>query len=616
MPVRTPYNFIPLPHKVAPAQEFRTHDRYYEDCHSGYIDLTLRNETPLFIGGKRSKKDQGQSIEFFRRDGRLCIPGSSYRGMLRTLVEIVSFSKISFVDKDRKLHFRNIRNPKYRNKVSCNIEVTSNEKLVNATTPLAKPGYIIKENGRYILFKSKSFKVDKLSEDTFRCYGDYVNINEDTSRDAPKIYKYKLSGYKDVELDPNTIHDVYFIPTASKAHMHIIRDEQRYLKYALINEKKIALTEKKGYEKGKLIVSGWMFRKHMNWIIGEPTEEEVVLSDLAIENYSNDETRDEGINILDRCKDSLTPCFYITGAEGEAVSIGHTPIQRYAYDRPISDFIPYTDTSSDIAQNIFGSTDASAAGNIYCEDLIILDAEPKVDKKMAKTLASPKPTYFPAYLTQSNSGRFLNDYNSDPKYTSIRGFKQYWHSGQQWKKDPQPNRAGKQDSEIEALTPNHTFKGRLRFDNLSTAELGCLLWVLNLPGQCRYKIGMGKSIGMGTVEIQSDLYLVNRAERYTSVFSADKTEINLAIEKISNCEKYVTAFVDYLRESKILEQSEELDDNNRIKTFLTMMQYYKDDMASEEWVRLCSYMDLKEFKKSNGDREHLLEPEDYINNLR
>src|SRR5690554_2188329 len=50
--------------------------------------------------------DNKDNPEFFSPTGKPSIPGSSLRGMIRTLVEIMSWGKFGFYDKDQKLFFR------------------------------------------------------------------------------------------------------------------------------------------------------------------------------------------------------------------------------------------------------------------------------------------------------------------------------------------------------------------------------------------------------------------------------------------------------------------------------------------------------------------------------
>jgi hypothetical protein len=128
-----PYNFVPLPHKVVTVlsqeeieqaeqdgtldvlldKRLPPHNRYAEGQHSGYFEVTLITETPLYIRApltleeftQRQSEDQPSNFrdqaknkpDFFYRDPQTqqpVIPGSSLRGMLRNLVEIVGYGKM------------------------------------------------------------------------------------------------------------------------------------------------------------------------------------------------------------------------------------------------------------------------------------------------------------------------------------------------------------------------------------------------------------------------------------------------------------------------------------------------------------------------------------------
>lgn len=118
-----PYNFVPLPEKIIPAvpdaSDLPDHDRYYRepDYHSGYFDVTLTTVSPLYIRGpiaatdlpRQEEKEIKDNPAFFHTgdETRPVIPGSSLRGMLRVLLEIVSYSKMKWVS-EKQLFFRTV----------------------------------------------------------------------------------------------------------------------------------------------------------------------------------------------------------------------------------------------------------------------------------------------------------------------------------------------------------------------------------------------------------------------------------------------------------------------------------------------------------------------------
>ena len=105
-----PYNFVPLPEKVFPHPDkedevCKLHEKYYsenEKRYTGWIDLTIKTETPLYTrcafdpalvkkrDDKECLKEPARQQFFHHGDPNVpFLPGSSLRGMIRSLVEII-----------------------------------------------------------------------------------------------------------------------------------------------------------------------------------------------------------------------------------------------------------------------------------------------------------------------------------------------------------------------------------------------------------------------------------------------------------------------------------------------------------------------------------------------
>lgn len=98
-----PYNFIPYdPDAVVEA--FKGETRRW--C--GHIRCRLTALTPLLVcgGQERPSGDEPSSCRFFEVDGKWIIPGTSIKGMLRSLVEILSFSAMRPVSDEKPLWTR------------------------------------------------------------------------------------------------------------------------------------------------------------------------------------------------------------------------------------------------------------------------------------------------------------------------------------------------------------------------------------------------------------------------------------------------------------------------------------------------------------------------------
>ena len=97
-----------------------------------------------------------------------------------------------------------------------------------------------------------------------------------------------------------------------------------------------------------------------------------------------------------------------------------------------------------------------------------------------------------------------------------QGRKMYLH---RYKGDAQPweTKDVKQKTKINPIIKGTEFFFHLDFNNLNEWELGMLFYALRPTDEFRHKLGMGKSIGLGTVRIDPvGLFLVDRKKRYGS----------------------------------------------------------------------------------------------------
>jgi len=152
-----PYNFVPLPNTVVTAVarpgDLPDHDRYDPERHTGYFEVTLTTRSPLYVRCPltREQFDRQEAKQYadghplpergnpeFRRlvknlpdffythdPNQPVIPGSSLRGMLRNLLEIVSYGKMQGAT-DKHLFFRTVDNTAvgqhYRGRMTGKVE--------------------------------------------------------------------------------------------------------------------------------------------------------------------------------------------------------------------------------------------------------------------------------------------------------------------------------------------------------------------------------------------------------------------------------------------------------------------------------------------------------------
>lgn len=111
-----PYNFSPISERVyKPSwRNMISQDIPFYDGISGSIYVTFKALTPLII---KEGKDQPESVNF---NGKPFIPGTSVKGMIRNVLEILSLSKIGPRIKDNRYSMRDFDNSDYTLKTKAN----------------------------------------------------------------------------------------------------------------------------------------------------------------------------------------------------------------------------------------------------------------------------------------------------------------------------------------------------------------------------------------------------------------------------------------------------------------------------------------------------------------
>ena len=632
-----PYNFIPLPDKlVTVIDKVPDQDTYTNN--TGYIECTMKTESPLYVrcsmtpsffsehGDKKfhelNPDQKNKRAQFFHREDVdiPVIPGSTLRGMIRSLVEIAGYGKIQWVTNDTKITYREFaskNDPLYG----------PYEKVMGKNRRNVKAGYLIKdekdENGWWI----KPAK--KPSDLGFPEKTEFLKIKEEIIPDDAIIGFKK---FNDHEYEPQ-YHEIVFNV-----------DMQKSRKKTYITD---LCTPGDGEYKGFLVCSGNMletntqkqslgqeqYLRKNHTIILEKNEdaEKIKINDQAINNYISGLTpfqKEPPFHSNMGCLIEGRPIFYVE-MEGEGFVFGHCPNfrvpaispQNTIVNSPI-DFVPEylrLETEIDIAESVFGYVHEgqkdSKAGRVFFTDARVEYAKKNgiwfsEDIIFPQVLASPKPTTFQHYLVQDTNGGHnpnekskLAHYATSPYETAIRGHKMYWHKGKVDLSDIKEldteriEKSPTQYTRIRPIKPGVVFSFRIYFENLRKYELGALLWVLSPPGekekQYRHTLGMGKPLGMGAINIASKLYESDRRKRYQKLFEDDSwyEAINKAskeskIELIKTFEKHIL--------DQIGEEKDQLNKVERIKTLLKMMEWKGHNTDLTRYLQLEPINEYKE----------------------
>lgn len=612
-----PYNFVPLPEQIVTfdPQTLPDQDRYHPDRHTGYIECVITTESPVYVRAPLTpeefeRQETGQDDnapwrqqvrnkpDFFYTDPAKTprIPGSSLRGMLRQLVEIISYSKVQWVS-EQPLVYRAVgdttsHGEKYRNRIMKNDGQRPNRSGKPAWhyTPLVRAGYIEEDRGEYFIRPAQ-----EIGGTTF------ARIRIDSIPGGLKPW----GACKNAS-------EIWFQP--GQYDYQDVRGGFLRIKYAKVV--RAAAQPAQGLIRGALVRSGPMASKRSEAVIYPPDEQAAEIPDALVAAYKDQVSQEQehllGNNGVLR---NGQPVFYLM-ENGKLVFFGHTMMMRLPYLKTPRDFVPEAlrcERDLDLAEAIFGYTKSEGEGKAraYASRIFVGDALLEPDQSriwlseepiVPKILGSPKPTTFQHYLTQpapdpQPQGR---DRSGNPKYVKeladyadtgksvIRGYKLYWHKGEVTVADLQEALAqlrDKNDREKEHDT-QHTqmrpvaagvrFRWRISFENLSDEELGALLWALALPGEpgreYRHSIGMGKPLGMGAIKIAPSLTLEDRQRRYAALFDGDAWQTGL-VRADDRIPEFIARFDRLIRERIGATGRSSLADVERIQMLLRMLEW-------------------------------------------
>ena len=582
-----PYNFVSLPKKVLPAQ-FEDVDGFKEHIGaagniSGEILLDIEALTPLFIGGGQD------DTKTFAPVGSPIIPGSSLRGMVKNILKIVTCGafrgqtdsqKNGDDFNDEHIYFRCLmKNNKaelkgynwsvalhayYVKRMSRDIEKDGKK----ITVKNAYPGFLIrKADGKYFIapLNKKVLPQDEASNPPTG----FITI-----KDFQK--KFGKVGFRDsrIHLAGAIAYVVTGNQWANKPER--LLDAAAYEKFKA-NLK--ILREKLDKDEISKAAFDAEARKHGKQIIRftsllyiEPNREEwFEVPEEVLRSYRRDRNRG-GVDLLKKENfltrdelerrtgqdypdvDTIIPCHFLTKEIADDKSVvtafGHGQCFRIPYKKSIGDVAKISGSDAiDFADAVFGK-EKFWASRVYFEDAAPVSKISELPAAKAHPLMQPNPTSYQLYLKQNDDGELTHWDSGDAQ---IRGYKLYWHRPARWEasKDElaeEKKRIDKnQESLLKKMTPlkdGSRFKAKIRFKNLSAEELGALMMVFDLNGalNAAYKIGKGKSLGLGSVRIKPTLLLEDDA--YSKLFDDDSWH-NPCREK--NPAEYLDAFRKYLK---------------------------------------------------------------------
>ena len=536
----SPYNFVPTPDvRVWPDWAGHiSHDRPFHDGISGTLDIEINADTAIFIGGGPIEGTD-RPVETFYRDARgdFAVPGTSLRGMLRSVVEIASFGRLGPFN-DLKLGFRDLQHRDYTNAMNGNvnagwlvrddkgwtIEACHYAKVdYDVIGPLGGRGFVPgKKQGadekyatfggsldqRFGLRRPAGKAARSINPDgAVPIVSEYMEVDQRAPGATPGTIVLTGQPMDRLRNEPRRKHSDFFF--FGNAGFSFKLDAQQRKDFEFIHSD--------GKQQGKDSLEPapeWKFwEKKVDSATGRPVRVPVFF-------------------LLDRNPDTR---------ERRVRAFGLAGMFRLAADQRISDVVRNAQGDArqwpDFAEAMFGyvsdgktpdgAPDGALRGRVSIGLARATTANP-AEQPVEAVFGVPKPSFYPYYLQHGRRPSFdgrpeeerLNNGRTKLKWhtymskdATARGWKRYVIRKRADSKPFLPHKVQEKHlSRFVPLKPGATFTARVRVHNLRPMELGALIWALDFGGSdtARHRLGRGRPLGFGAVKVRATGHRLQR----------------------------------------------------------------------------------------------------------
>lgn len=538
--IKAPFNFVPLNEKVVSPYwaEHISHDLPFEDGRSGTLEVTLTTHSPLFV--RDGRKTEGEVQQFCQtEDGRYFIPGSSLKGMIRSVMEVMTFSRMKLVNKHRFAYRDFYNNNLYKvSEISKSAETGwlswDRNTRRYALEECGKPGRVHMRELNKLNPKKDLYSFFTLGQPGFG-----FDANKDEHKSAEFKYNQLSNPYPRIKVSPK--------PAGKGGNKHDYR--KKFVIEGLADDETINVGQQRV---GTLVVTGQPDArkekgrpsgKVYEFVFWDPKktidlgEEPKVVENMEWAYLNQKDEKEQSLDWQYHKKrlyqGHKIPVFYHKN-NGEISSMGLSLLYKFAYQNSVVELIEKRQGQPGIslAEAIFGYTEKkendgkneektdALKGRVHIGHAMAREGTVELDEVKKEVLASPKASYYPIYVRQSMNGNRVNQYLTyNDNSASIAGRKRYpVRSGGVIKNQPNskvvnPDKVTTQFQPIK----KGTFTFSIQYHNLKEVELGALISALTFHGHedAFHSLGMAKPLGYGRIKLK-----VENEEDYTGAMRA------------------------------------------------------------------------------------------------
>ncbi|WP_259015107.1 TIGR03986 family type III CRISPR-associated RAMP protein [Emticicia fluvialis] len=504
--VKSPYNFVPAPEEgevfTPEWAALVSHDVPFEDGESGEITVKITAETPIFIrNGHAEGKDENEFCHVGDGENKkYFIPGSSIKGMLRNVLEIMSFSRMKQVADDRYA-FRDLtRNSLYmRSYKSQEVKAGWLHQLSNGDWRI--------EECESMAFISHVELAKAPFNMGFR--NEFLNKSPaDKSKNA--VYKYQKIENQSLNYSFRVIID------RRNSNKPTAEFDEIGIQGTLVFTGQSGKRQEDGKRhSGK--INEFVFFDNPNPTMIDVSEKQIKdFKFIYLDHDSKNISTDWEFWKSKLENNQRIPIFYSKDSQGKLKHFGLAFMYKLPFEYSIHEIKPiagYNKGGVDLAELIFGysKNKESLKGRVMISHAFSENAVPLELRR--EIFGSPKASYYPFYLKQfktAHDGK-TEYYTYQNNESSLRGYKRY------------PTQKGIPTGLFDAryseeqrknftvfssfipLKEGTEFTCKIRFHNLKKAEIGALISSLTFHGdtnQYSHSLGAAKPFGYGKVKVK------------------------------------------------------------------------------------------------------------------
>ena len=556
--ITAPFNFVPLSEKVffPDWAEEVSHDVPFEDAQSGVIDVTITAKSPIFV------RDHDDAEQFCSHDGTYYIPGSSVKGMIRSVLEVMSFGKMSQINDDTYA-VRDLRNRElYMSKMKP-------ENTFCGWLKKDEDGYVIEDCG--IPGRIKHSEIDNIFNIDFASkfrQGKFAN----KAKDKTAKVKYEMIKSENFE------HTFEFVKKDVNREIYRYDKTSKTKGTLVLTGQPSARKEPSGEKPSGKVYEFVFFESKAEIKLAKETFQNFLFAYFDDRKTEPKESPDwtywkEKLN-----SGGKVPVFFQKNGK-DIAHFGLSYLYKLPYTHSVKDGLPpsHNDNRLDLAQTMFGfiGKDEALKGRVQFSHFKAVENVKMLESRTA-ILGTPRASYYPMYVKQQEGKLFSTFMNGD---FSISGWKRYpLHSGATVSSttDTGNENVG---TTFTPLKEGTVFKGKLRYHNLKKAELGALLSSLTFhkTNGCFHNIGLAKALGYGKIEIK-----LNVTEDITEHLKAFEVELSEQVGDWSQSEQ--------IRELLSMATEQSNSGNSKLK-YMELEQFANSKSRDKDYLRPYTELD-------------------------